>query len=114
MTGKYNIKAVTENSGNSNQNEQMTEEYNIEWKEKVCNHSSFVFDSVHSGITPEIAAALVCETPNKFYSFLDDEILETIAEQTNLYHSRSYSLPRMETNNQISLNYFFDYLVTWV
>lgn len=68
-----------------NQKEEITEVYN-QWQDPVGNHEKFTFDAEHTGITPEIAAALIDGTPSDFFSlFFDDEVLQMMTDHTNLY-----------------------------
>ncbi|CAH2009193.1 unnamed protein product [Acanthoscelides obtectus] len=67
----------------------IVEAYNIAWKDPVGNHEVFPFDPKNTGVNPDIAAALGDQSPIDFFSlFIDDEIIQIITDQTNLYASQ--------------------------
>lgn len=80
-----NCEDVIMSDENILENEDVAEEYDVEWQDPVGNHQRFICE-VYDSITPEIAAALVGSSPIDFFSFyIDNEIFEMMTEQTNLY-----------------------------
>nr|CAH7752331.1 unnamed protein product [Callosobruchus chinensis] len=84
--GTENMDVDNRSEDNSNDPDVITEAYNIEWRDPVGEHEQFSFDPQNTGVNPEIAAALVGQSPIDFFSlFIDDEILQIMTDQTNLY-----------------------------
>ncbi|KAB0790392.1 hypothetical protein PPYR_15240, partial [Photinus pyralis] len=78
---------VESNVENSDRNEEddTYQVFDVEWKDPTGNHEEFGFTE-NSGINPELAAALVGASPEDYLSaFIDDEILNVMTEETNLY-----------------------------
>lgn len=62
------------------------------WSEPVGNHMLFSYNG-ESGIKPEYVAAVVDASPLDFYSlFVDNEILDILVAETNLYATQELTL----------------------
>lgn len=81
----------SDKDNDSDNEEEISTAYNVNWQDPQGNHLKFDFD-IPFGVNPEIAAALVGSEPIDFYLlFLDSNLLKLMVDQTNLYATQFLS-----------------------